>query len=183
MSDRNTRIIEAAGRLFSRYGVSKTTMNDIAREAGVARQTLYNAYPSKDEILRGAVQSHLRKTLDEIVEAWMRVDGLDAKLQLFFDLGPLAWYDQVKSSPEMEELVDGIHSVAKAEMEHFEAQWIRAFQRELEVAGVLAEDRSALADFVYSSATNAKYSAGSRDILVKRLELLRKAVVRLVQNG
>jgi TetR/AcrR family transcriptional regulator, mexJK operon transcriptional repressor len=44
-------ILEAAMRLFAEKGVS-TSMGEIARVAGVSRQTLYNRFPSKLEIGR-----------------------------------------------------------------------------------------------------------------------------------
>jgi Bacterial regulatory proteins, tetR family. len=47
-------IVEAARRLFLRHGYVGTTVEAIAEEAGVAVQTIYNAYGSK-----GAVLSHL----------------------------------------------------------------------------------------------------------------------------
>jgi AcrR family transcriptional regulator len=45
------RVIEAAGRLFRERGYVATTMNDIAKEAGVALQSVYNAGRSKSDLL------------------------------------------------------------------------------------------------------------------------------------
>lgn len=45
------RIIEEAGRLVERFTVSKVTMEDVARAAGIARQTLYKYFASKDDLL------------------------------------------------------------------------------------------------------------------------------------
>ena len=56
MNSRTQNILEAAQIVFARYGVSKTTMSDIAREAGVARQTVYNAFATKNEVLREVVR-------------------------------------------------------------------------------------------------------------------------------
>ena len=58
MTEKNSQILDAAQSVFARYGVSKTTMNDIAREAGIARQTLYNKYPGKSEVLRACVRQY-----------------------------------------------------------------------------------------------------------------------------
>ena len=48
MEQREVKIVDAAFRVFSRYGVKRTTMNDIAEEAGLVRQTLYTVYKNKD---------------------------------------------------------------------------------------------------------------------------------------
>lgn len=51
-----SRVIEAAVRLFSAKGYKGTTMADIAAEAGVAIQSVYTAGRSKAELLQAAVQ-------------------------------------------------------------------------------------------------------------------------------
>lgn len=48
------RIVEAASRLFLRDGFVSTTMAMIAKEAGVAVQTLYMSFGSKTAILQAA---------------------------------------------------------------------------------------------------------------------------------
>ena len=48
---KSAAILEAASELFSEKGVA-VSMNEIARRAGVSKQTLYNRYPSKTEIGR-----------------------------------------------------------------------------------------------------------------------------------
>jgi AcrR family transcriptional regulator len=50
-----TRVIEAATRLFEANGYRGTTMADIAREAGVAMQSVYTAGRGKAELLNAAV--------------------------------------------------------------------------------------------------------------------------------
>lgn len=44
--------MQAAQRLFLKRGVGAVSMDDLATEAGVARRTLYNQFPSKEDILR-----------------------------------------------------------------------------------------------------------------------------------
>ena len=55
MKNRDVKIIESALQVFMRYGIRRTTMNDIAAEAGLVRQTLYTAYSSKNEVLRATM--------------------------------------------------------------------------------------------------------------------------------
>jgi AcrR family transcriptional regulator len=44
------RILDAAERLLGRLGYQKMTMDDIAREAGIGKRTIYLHFPSKDEV-------------------------------------------------------------------------------------------------------------------------------------
>ncbi len=50
-----TRVIDAATRLFIARGYKATTMADIAREAGVAMQSVYSAGRSKADLMQVAV--------------------------------------------------------------------------------------------------------------------------------
>ena len=49
--ERERRILAAARRLFDRKGFAATSMEDVARRAGLAVGTLYNYFPSKDQLL------------------------------------------------------------------------------------------------------------------------------------
>ena len=49
--DRERRILAAARRLFDRKGYDATSMENVAARAGLAVGTLYNYFPSKDELL------------------------------------------------------------------------------------------------------------------------------------
>jgi AcrR family transcriptional regulator len=51
-----SRVIDAATRLFTDRGYVATTMTDIAREAGVAMQSVYSAGTSKADLLLLAVE-------------------------------------------------------------------------------------------------------------------------------
>lgn len=44
------QILEAAKRVFQKWGLNKTTMEDIAQEVGKGKSTLYYYFKSKDEI-------------------------------------------------------------------------------------------------------------------------------------
>lgn len=49
--DRRRAILECAARLFGHYGLSKTTIADIAREAQIGVGTVYLVFDSKEEIV------------------------------------------------------------------------------------------------------------------------------------
>lgn len=50
--DARTRILEAGIVCLGRYGIAKTTVDDAAREAGVARATVYRHFPDgKDQLI------------------------------------------------------------------------------------------------------------------------------------
>ncbi len=51
--DRRTRILDAAETCFVRSGFHRTTMQDVAAEAGMSAGNLYRYFPSKDAIVAG----------------------------------------------------------------------------------------------------------------------------------
>jgi AcrR family transcriptional regulator len=49
------RILDAAIRCVKERGVEKTNLNDIAKEAGVTRPTVYSYFPNRKDIIRTAL--------------------------------------------------------------------------------------------------------------------------------
>jgi AcrR family transcriptional regulator len=54
-SPHRVRIIDGALACLARHGTAKTTVDDIARQAGVSRATVYRAFPGGREEILGAV--------------------------------------------------------------------------------------------------------------------------------
>jgi AcrR family transcriptional regulator len=52
------RLVAAARTCIARWGLRKTTLDDIAREAGVGRATVYRAFPGGKDRLAEAVLCH-----------------------------------------------------------------------------------------------------------------------------
>lgn len=52
---RRLTLLDAAAATFLRYGLRKTSMDDVARAAGVSRQGLYLHWTSKEELFKDAV--------------------------------------------------------------------------------------------------------------------------------
>lgn len=49
------KIIDAAIRCVKQWGIEKTNLNDIAKEAGVTRPTVYNYFPNRHDVIRIAL--------------------------------------------------------------------------------------------------------------------------------
>ncbi len=54
------RVLNAAMRLFTHYGYDKTTMNDIVRESGVAKSTIYLRWKKKEDLFMALVWREAR---------------------------------------------------------------------------------------------------------------------------
>jgi AcrR family transcriptional regulator len=75
------RILAAAEECFSRYGYQKTSMEDIAREAGLSRRSVYRHFPDKSALFNEVAAARTRIFLDEIVRRTSEVDGLSAQIE------------------------------------------------------------------------------------------------------
>lgn len=53
------RILKASRQLFSTKGYEETTIEDIAERADISKATLYNYFPSKDNLLMGIAGAEL----------------------------------------------------------------------------------------------------------------------------
>ena len=80
-TDTRTRILEAAVACVERWGLAKTSLEDVANEAGLSRATVYRYFGGgRDEVLSGAIGWEVEKYLNRLSEAIAPEVGLEAKL-------------------------------------------------------------------------------------------------------
>lgn len=70
MDEKYTYIITEVGKLFMRYGIKNLSMEDIARELGISKKTLYQYFSDKNDLVSVIVQ----KSLEE-PDCEMNIDG------------------------------------------------------------------------------------------------------------
>src|SRR5436309_2411027 len=83
------KVVEGALRSIARFGLAKLTIDDVAREAGISRATLYRYFPGRGAVLVAVVRSEtdrLERGLDEalgetttLAEALGAVAGFGAR--------------------------------------------------------------------------------------------------------
>jgi AcrR family transcriptional regulator len=104
--DRTERILDAALTVFSQYGYAKTTMQDIARAAGMSRAALYLHFSTKEDLFRaGSRRAHSRalgQVDASLAEPGDVVSRVDAAMAAYF--GELM--AQISSSVHGGELLD-----------------------------------------------------------------------------
>jgi len=83
---RRTRLLEAAVAVFARFGFRKTSMDEVARAAGVSRQGLYLHFANKEDLFRAAVghalETSFRDAAARLADPKLT---LEAKLVAAFD--------------------------------------------------------------------------------------------------
>jgi TetR/AcrR family transcriptional regulator, repressor for uid operon len=77
-SDRRRQILDAAERRFSRAGFHRTTMQDVAAEAGMSPGNLYRYFPSKDALVAGLCERDRAELAGEFRAVHEHGEGLMA---------------------------------------------------------------------------------------------------------
>ena len=76
-------IIEAARELFSKYGLKKTTMEDVGKATGKGKSTLYYYFPGKTELFEAVVNDELTKIVQDMRRAINLESTSKGKLKAF----------------------------------------------------------------------------------------------------
>ncbi len=61
--EKRQQILNAAAELFTREGYERTSLEQVAEEAGVSKQTIYNNFPSKEALLRAGILRRCEEAL------------------------------------------------------------------------------------------------------------------------
>lgn len=188
---KRTAILDAALRLFSQYGYRRTSIDDIAREAEIAKGTVYLSFKSKEEIFRALTETLLER-VDSNVEKARALDGpiaerliamLEAKFGFFFET--------VIRSAHAKELMDSKNRLCAALFEKSGRQYMKVLREIIDAAisgGELEPSRmdlnsSDLAAMLISAAHGIESNATTPAIYHRRLrEIVRVIVAGLAGN-
>ena len=110
-SDKRETILDAAFDLFRHYGYRRTSMEDIARAAGVAKGTLYLYFTSKEDLFEAIARMLAARMLEAIQEAARHDLPLEELLLGVLDAKLGTVWRSIYSSPHAAELMDPKHQL------------------------------------------------------------------------
>ena len=64
--DENTFFLSKASELFIENGAKTLTMDDVAKEFGISKKTLYQKYKNKEELLEEVLEYKLQEVIDRL---------------------------------------------------------------------------------------------------------------------
>lgn len=109
MDQKATEIINRAMRVFMRYGIKSVNMDDISRQLGISKKTLYKYVSDKTDLVKKAFRFHCDaedKQLKEISDK--NLNAIDESFEvmrmvmnMISDLHPSVLYDLQKYHPEL----------------------------------------------------------------------------------
>ncbi|MEV0667463.1 TetR/AcrR family transcriptional regulator [Actinomadura luteofluorescens] len=67
VDESRSRVLDAAYAQFCRMGIQRSTMDDVARRAGVSRITVYRRFATKDALVEQVVRREFRRYFDRFL--------------------------------------------------------------------------------------------------------------------
>ncbi|SFR40299.1 TetR/AcrR family transcriptional regulator [Litoreibacter janthinus] len=185
MSDKEALILEAAIELFTRYGIRRTTIGDIAKLAGTSRQTLYASFANKEEVIVAAITHYSTQSLLALERVWVSDAPLAQKLDDHFRIAIVEPFEAMASSPDMKDILLGPSKDAQAAVQcgndarlELLAHAFQGYAPQLERNGQTVED---FANFAQTASIGFKYNAASRSDLDTLLQSLKTIILRTLQ--
>lgn len=181
--EKHEAILAAAKQLFGHYGYRRTSIDDIAQEARIAKGTVYLYFKSKEEIFRALCQQLLDTVLAAAEEACHTSAPIEQKLRHILAAKFDYLFELVHSSIHVRELIDAknqlsadIFSQADRRYLHLlSAAILRAVEQgELDLTRVNLEAETVAELLVRSAAGNEMYGSTlpTPAVLRKRLDAL-----------
>ncbi len=142
--DRRTQILAVAERLLEHYGPGKTTVAEIAREAGLGVGTVYLEFHSKDDILAALSHRRHEQVLDAMRAARERpAADFAARFTAVMNAKVEALWSVTETGAHAADLVHCGQSAVQQEHQRF-------LQRERELLASLLSDAAAAGEFSVS---------------------------------
>jgi AcrR family transcriptional regulator len=104
------RIVESARDQFFRHGFDRVTMDEIARELGMSKKTLYRCFPDKTELIRSVARLTMEgfaapmreltrnRKLDFVAKLRGMMEIIGERLER---LGPQSQHELLRAAPEV----------------------------------------------------------------------------------
>jgi AcrR family transcriptional regulator len=184
-AERRAAILEAATRVFLRYGFKKTSMDDLARAAGLSRQGLYLHFPTKEALFKEAVAA-LVASLRAAFRSALARDDLDVEERVLAAFEAVNAHSVEKMTAEhMNELLEAATALVGGELERLDGENVSDLAKALQRAGVTGKWKGAgisahaLADHLYTTSIGVKHRVSTQAEYRERMRI----AVRLVCRG
>lgn len=180
-------ILDAALKLFSQYGYRRTSIDDIARTAEIAKGTVYLSFNSKEEIFRALCESLIEQSETAVKAAFALSGPIDEHLVAVLDAKFGFLFETVRRSPHATELMDSKNRLSSDLFARFERRYMKVLRELIGQAIRAGElepsrmelDADDLAQMLLAAAHGIESAASSRAQYHRRL----REIVRVIVAG
>ena len=96
MEEKQFEIVEKSAQVFLKFGVRAVTMDDLARELGMSKKTIYKFFSDKDALIRAIIE--------------FKTQGDREICQIAFEQAENAIDEMIRISEFMSEMLQDVHS-------------------------------------------------------------------------
>ena len=150
--DAREAILDATDRLLARYGYRKMTVEDIARDAGIGKGSVYPQVASKEEV----VLSHVDRIVERLKERLRAVAASDAdaaiRLRLMLLARVLYRFDSVQHYTQ------SLDDLLAALRPRLLARRRRYFDEEAQIFAEVLNEGRAVGEFEFTDALTTAYA-------------------------
>lgn len=117
-------ILDAVDILLAKYGYKKMTMDDVARQVGIGKGTIYLHFPSKEELVLAHVDRIADRVVARLREAAASAETPERRLRRMLALRVMDRFDSVAHySRNLSDLLSAVRPALLARREaHFEKE-------------------------------------------------------------
>jgi AcrR family transcriptional regulator len=187
MNKDNIPLLDAAFGVFLRYGFKRTTMGDIAKAAGLSRQSLYARFANKDEVYAAGLELYAGRILEELQAAWATSDDIGTVMDHYAEISVIPSFEMLRATPDATDMVAGVETPeGRAAMAKVTEQKCAALAAVFEKFEQALSDKGLnsgqLSDFVETTKHAMLKSSTDRAHLDMQLATLKASVVALTSG-
>ncbi|SLN17121.1 TetR/AcrR family transcriptional regulator [Pseudooctadecabacter jejudonensis] len=112
MKDETSPILDAALEVFGRYGYKRATMGDIAKAAGLSRQSLYARFAGKDDVYAAGLVLYATRMTDALTAAWAGRTALSDQMNDLMTLGTVPSFEMLRAMPDAADILNAAETEA-----------------------------------------------------------------------
>lgn len=187
--EKRAKIVTAATTLFSRYGFKRTSIDQLAAEAGVAKPTVYAYFKDKDAVFEAVVVAVCEDLIARAEAASRGRGSIEERLSAMLAAKFTRYWELVQRSPHAQELLDSQNRLGTETIARADKAFVRLLATTIEESSEVDPARAGLtamglAQLLIRAASGAAYDATTVAAHRKHLgELVRLLMLGLRQGS
>jgi AcrR family transcriptional regulator len=184
-----SRTLSAALTLFARHGYQRTSMADVAAEAGISRATLYARFRDKAALFEGLAATLVDRALADAEAAWAPAASLADNLEATILAKDLPLFRLLHASPHGAALLAVDAALTRAHAERLAAGYLRLLTRRAAGLAAMGADLRAFdgpdgfATFVAVAGAGLKHEAASEPAYREAVRRLCRVTAHAAAGG
>lgn len=114
MDEKKLEILERASAVYLKYGIKTVTMDDLARELGISKKTIYKFFNDKNDLIRSIIELKVEmeaaicmnctQNSENAIDDLFKISKL--VIEHFSNINPAVFYDLRKYHPDALKIIE-----------------------------------------------------------------------------